>query len=104
MQVWSLGWEDGNPLQYSCLDNPRGQRSLVGYSPWDHIESDMTTKHSAARTILFRTIVIGVMTIVIGERDQVQLWKQGQVGIMAKEQFERGQRIENYWEEILKVG
>ena len=44
------------------------------------------------------------MTIVIGERDQVQLWKQGQVGIMAKEQFERGQRIENYWEEILKVG
>ena len=23
----------GNPLQYSCLGNPRGQRSLVGYSP-----------------------------------------------------------------------
>ena len=25
----------GNPLQYSCLENPHGQRSLVGYSPWD---------------------------------------------------------------------
>ena len=25
---------NGNPLQYSCLENPHGQRSLVGYSPW----------------------------------------------------------------------
>ena len=24
---------NGNPLQYSCLKNPNGQRSLVGYSP-----------------------------------------------------------------------
>ena len=24
----------GNPLQYSCLENPHGQRSLVGCSPW----------------------------------------------------------------------
>ena len=44
--VQSLGWDDpleevmatlsshGNPLQYSCLENPRGQRCLVGYSPW----------------------------------------------------------------------
>ena len=23
----------GNPLQYSCLDNLHGQRSLAGYSP-----------------------------------------------------------------------
>ena len=23
----------GNPLQYSCLENPRGQRSLEGYDP-----------------------------------------------------------------------
>ena len=26
----------GNPLQYPCLENPHGQRSLVGYSPWGH--------------------------------------------------------------------
>ena len=32
----------GNPLQYSCLENPQGQRSLEGYSPWGHKESDMT--------------------------------------------------------------
>ena len=24
----------GNPLQYSCLENPHGQRSLVGCRPW----------------------------------------------------------------------
>ena len=38
MRVQSLGgkisWrKDGNPLQYSCLENPHGQRNLVGYSP-----------------------------------------------------------------------
>ena len=30
----SPGGGHGNPLQYSCLDNPYGQRSLAGYSPW----------------------------------------------------------------------
>ena len=45
--VQSLGWEDfpggghGNPLQYSCLENPLGQRRLMG-SPWGCKESDMT--------------------------------------------------------------
>ena len=32
----------GNPLQYSCLENPHGQRSLADYSPWDLKESDST--------------------------------------------------------------
>ena len=41
--VGSLGWEgNGNPLQYSCLGNAHGQRSLVGCSPWDRKESDRT--------------------------------------------------------------
>ena len=30
----------GNPLQYSCLENPRGQRSLAGCSPWNCKESE----------------------------------------------------------------
>ena len=30
----STGEGNGNPLQYSCLENPHGQRSLAGYSPW----------------------------------------------------------------------
>ena len=36
------GGGHGNPLQYSCLENPHGQRSLAGYSPWSHKESDTT--------------------------------------------------------------
>ena len=38
----SPGGGHGNPLQYSCLENPHGQRCLVGYSPWGHKELDMT--------------------------------------------------------------
>ena len=34
----------GNPLQYSCLENPHGQRSLAGYSPRGHEESDTTER------------------------------------------------------------
>ena len=30
----SPGGGNGNPLQYSCLENFQGLRSLVGYSPW----------------------------------------------------------------------
>ena len=32
----SPGGGHGNPLQYSCLENPRGQKSLVGYRPCSH--------------------------------------------------------------------
>ena len=46
-QVQSLGWE--GPLEMgmathssSCLENPRGQRRLVGCSPWGDKESDIT--------------------------------------------------------------
>jgi len=44
--VLSLGYKDpleeGMATQYSCLENPHGQRSLVGYSPWGCKESDTT--------------------------------------------------------------
>ena len=36
------GGETGYPLQYCCLGNSHGQRSLCGYSPWGHKESNMT--------------------------------------------------------------
>ena len=44
----SLEGGHGNLLQYSCLDNPYGQRSLVGYSPWDCKELDMIEQPSTA--------------------------------------------------------
>ena len=48
----SLGVGHGNPLEYSCLENPHGQRSLEGYSPWGCKESDSTEQLSTARWIL----------------------------------------------------
>ena len=47
-----IGGGNGNPLQYACLENPHGQRSLPGYSPWGHKESDMTEWLSTWITIL----------------------------------------------------
>ena len=38
-----------NPLQYSCLENPHGQRSLAGYSLWGHKESVTTKRLSTAQ-------------------------------------------------------
>ena len=36
------GGGHGNPLQYSALENPYGQRSLAGYSPWGCKELNTT--------------------------------------------------------------
>ena len=44
----SPGGEHDNPIQYSRLENPHGQRSLVGYSPWGLKELDVTEKLSRA--------------------------------------------------------
>ena len=38
-----------HPLQYSYLENPHGQRSLAGYSPWGHKELDTTERLSIAQ-------------------------------------------------------
>ena len=46
----SLGGGRGNPLQYSCLENPHGQRSPVGYSLWGLKESGMTEWLSTAQS------------------------------------------------------
>ena len=44
-----LGRWYGNPLQSSCLENRHGQRSLVGYSPWGHKESNTIEQLSKAQ-------------------------------------------------------
>ena len=45
----SPGGGHGNPLQCSCLENPHGHKSLVGYSPWGHKESETIERLSAAQ-------------------------------------------------------
>ena len=46
----SPGEGNGYPLQYSCLENPRGQRSLVGNNLWGPKESDMTEQLTRFQT------------------------------------------------------
>ena len=45
----SPGVGHGNPLQYSCLEDPHGQRSLASPSPWGHRKSDTTEQLSTAK-------------------------------------------------------
>ena len=48
----SPGGSHGNPLQYSYLENPHGQWSLVDYGPQGHKELDTTEQPSTANTYL----------------------------------------------------
>ena len=57
------GGENRNPLQYSCLEKPHGQKSLVGYSPWGHKGSDMT-EWLSLQHVLFISGAETVMKIV----------------------------------------
>ena len=36
------GERNGNPLQYSCLENPWTEEPSAGYCPWGRKESDTT--------------------------------------------------------------
>ena len=54
----------GNPLQYSCLENPHGHKSLMGYSPWGRNEADTKEQLSTAQA---------VKTQVINARDTQKL-------------------------------
>ena len=54
----SPGGVHGNPLQYSCLENPHGQMSLVGYSPWDCTESDTNELLSTAHLVIKKAISV----------------------------------------------
>ena len=47
----SHGGEHGNRLQYSCLENPPGERSLSDYSPWGRTELDSAEWLSTAQSI-----------------------------------------------------
>ena len=46
----SSGVGNGNPLQYSCLENSMERRSLAGYSPWGCKESDKTEHARTSQT------------------------------------------------------
>ena len=84
------GWP-GNPLQYSCLDNPHRQRSLAGYSPWDPKESDMTEWLSTAQVHLgqdyvFSSLFLYNYNYILDEFDLQGYWFQSQFVEKGKKQ------------------
>ena len=59
----SPGGGHGSPLQYSFLENPRGQRSLADCSPWGHrVRHDWATAHRTARRQQF-TVMLCVLDL-----------------------------------------
>ena len=56
---------NGNPLQYSCLENSMDRGAWVGYSPWGHKEWDTTStvstcakqKHQCEQRVLCMLLV-----------------------------------------------
>ena len=48
----SPGGGHGNPLQYFCLENPHGERCLVGYSPSGCKELDTTERGSGSKKLV----------------------------------------------------
>ena len=64
----SPGGGHGNPLQYSCLENPYGQRSLAGCSPWGHKESDTTEQLSTAQQA-FAHASLTAMNVLVSPRE-----------------------------------
>ena len=40
----SPGEGHSNALQYSCLENPHVQRTMMGYHPWGRKQLDMTER------------------------------------------------------------
>ena len=51
------GGGHGNPLQFSCLENPHEQMNLVGYSPWGSKELDVTDQLSMRYKTMYTTHV-----------------------------------------------
>ena len=60
--VGKVPWRrNGYPLQYSCLGEFNGERSLVGYSPQGHQELDMTegtNTHTHTHTHVYVALVV----------------------------------------------
>ena len=71
----SPGGGHGNPLQYSCLNNPHEQKSLASYSPWGRRESDMTEQLSAHTLALEETAVPVSLVPTMELPGEKELWQ-----------------------------
>ena len=54
--------ENGNPLQYSCLENPVDGGTWLGYSAWGRKESDTTEQ---LHFTMYNIMVFGSMFVLM---------------------------------------
>ena len=91
----SPGGGRGNPLQYSCLENPTDKRSLVGYSPWAHKESNSTEATEHART------QVGISRKIKQEREIMSTRHTGSshyfITVLLGYQFNSIQSLSHVW-------
>ena len=60
----SPGGGHDNPPRYSCLGNPHGQSSLVGFSPWGCKETDTAEQLSTAQHVVVLFPVLKEISIL----------------------------------------
>ena len=77
----SPGEGNGNPLQYSWPGKSHGQRSLIGYSPWGHKESD-TTERLVAQMV--RNLIMKQFSPWVGKIPWGREWKHTPVFLPAE--------------------
>ena len=70
----SPGEGNGYPFLYSCLENSHGQRSLAGYSPWDHKEQDPTERLTFSHQWLVCPVHPSFDVLCLLPRPRMQAW------------------------------
>ena len=70
----STGGRHGNPLQYSCLENPHRQRSLVGYGPRGHKELDTTEQLSTKWGTIIANNILPIKEPLCVKKHSCILW------------------------------
>ena len=101
----SPGGRRGNPLQYSCLENPHGQRNLAGYTPWSTKELDTTEQLSTAQHIHWRISVTTHIKLYDQETTDLVLIGNNLLRLlMVQDELERREAREGVREQILAPG
>ena len=80
----SPGEGDGNPLQYSCLENSMDRGALAGCSPWGCKESDMTEQLPLSLFTLFFCIYVQVVPYTLTFFFKPNMAILNKTGIMLK--------------------
>ena len=77
----SPGGAHSNSLQYSCLKNPHRQRSLVGYCPWVHNESDLSERLSTQ--YIYCTQYNNQLTLGNKDQNEMNLYSMAEQDIIS---------------------